>query len=82
MKKVLLACLEHAPGINPPEFSIEYLNFYLPLLQIKNVEIDFFPLDKVNVLGGRQISLELKSFLERKKFDLLIIVSFYHNLEK
>ena len=82
MKKVLLACLEHAPGINPPEFSIEYLNFYLPLLQIKNVEIDFFPLDKVNVLGGRQISLELKSFLERKKFDLLIIVSFYHNLDK
>lgn len=82
MTKILLACREYAVGVKPPEFSIEYLNFYLPLLRLKNVQVKFFPLERIGVVGGQRITFELKDILEKEKTDLLVAVSFDHNFDK
>lgn len=80
--KILYAARKYNKGVNPPEFSIEHINFYLPLNNIEGIDVVYYPLEKIDEIGGHNVSLEIKNLAEQENPDILMVVSFNHDLDK
>ena len=62
--------------------SFAHINIYLPLVSLPNIEVEYFFLERIDEIGRRGASSEMKELVDKFKPELLFIGGFNHDLDK
>ena len=69
--------------MNPNQgFSLEHYNFYDTLRRMDNVDVRYFPYERILEVGRDQMNVEIKKLVQKEKPDILFAVMFTDQLKK
>lgn len=82
MIKVLYTALKHDYMRPEQGFSLEHYNFYNTLKNMDNIEVIYFPYDRMLEVGRDQMNSELRELVRKENPDILFAVMFTNELKK